>query len=250
MKITLISFFTLFICFNSIAQELKQIDAHIGQQLDFGSKAQQDWKRIDQLMSSGKDWSEFTEEESELISKYDAEVMENMWDVIGGACSWYCGAGEYGVQASSQLSSQGKNDYKTLNISDLNYKTAWVEGVDGDGIGEYIEFKFSPTHPRLTEIIIVNGYVKSKSAWKNNSRVKKMKMYLNNKPYAIINLKDVYAEQSFKVEPIGYSEREDINALKEKEPFLIKFEILEVYKGDKYNDTAITEIYFDGIDVH
>jgi hypothetical protein len=25
---------------------------------------------------------------------------------------------------------------------------------------------------------------------------------------------------------------------------------LEVYKGDKYDDTAITEIYFDGIDVH
>jgi len=31
---------------------------------------------------------------------------------------------------------------------------------------------------------------------------------------------------------------------------ILKFEILEVYKGSKYNDTAITEIYFDGIDVH
>jgi len=33
-------------------------------------------------------------------------------------------------------------------------------------------------------------------------------------------------------------------------PLKIKFEILEVYEGDKYKDTAITEIYFDGIDVH
>jgi hypothetical protein len=31
---------------------------------------------------------------------------------------------------------------------------------------------------------------------------------------------------------------------------VLKFEIIEVYKGLKYNDTAITEIYFDGIDVH
>ena len=39
----------------------------------------------------------------------------------------------------------------------------------------------------------------------------------------------------------------------------MKFEIVDVYKGDKYDDTAITEIYddtaiteiyFDGIDVH
>jgi len=30
----------------------------------------------------------------------------------------------------------------------------------------------------------------------------------------------------------------------------MKFEILEVFKGDKYDDTAISEIYFDGIDVH
>jgi len=30
----------------------------------------------------------------------------------------------------------------------------------------------------------------------------------------------------------------------------MKFEILEVYTGEKYADTAISEIYFDGIDVH
>ncbi|PKL12986.1 MAG: hypothetical protein CVV50_03895 [Spirochaetae bacterium HGW-Spirochaetae-6] len=30
----------------------------------------------------------------------------------------------------------------------------------------------------------------------------------------------------------------------------IKFEILDVYKGLKYDDVAITEIYFGGLDVH
>lgn len=33
-------------------------------------------------------------------------------------------------------------------------------------------------------------------------------------------------------------------------PWTLKFEIAEVYKGTKYDDVVITEIYFDGIDVH
>jgi intein/homing endonuclease len=31
---------------------------------------------------------------------------------------------------------------------------------------------------------------------------------------------------------------------------VLKFEITDVYPGDKYDDTAITELFFDGIDVH
>lgn len=30
----------------------------------------------------------------------------------------------------------------------------------------------------------------------------------------------------------------------------LKFEMLEVYPGKKYDDTVISEIYFDGIDVY
>ena len=30
----------------------------------------------------------------------------------------------------------------------------------------------------------------------------------------------------------------------------LRFEILEVYEGEKYEDTVISELYFDGIDVH
>jgi hypothetical protein len=92
--------------------------------------------------------------------------------------------------------------------------------------------------------------VKSEKAWKENSRVKKLKMYIDNKPLAILNLYDTRKEQHFKFEPLGYSDREDWDKLKSKSWWTIKFEILEVYGGDKYDDTAITEIYFDGIDVH
>ncbi|GAA4275965.1 NADase-type glycan-binding domain-containing protein [Aquimarina mytili] len=178
------------------------------------------------------------------------EVYDSMWDVIGGGCSWYCGAGGYQVTTSSRLSSQGNISYEPKNLKDFSFKTAWVEGVSGYGIGEYIKFTFNPEHPRLTKIILVNGYVKSKKAWEDNSRAKKIKMYVNHIPYAIVNLKDVYAEQYFEVDPIGHSDRKNSEELKQKDKFTIKFEILDVYKGNKYDDTAITEIYFDGIDVH
>lgn len=75
-------------------------------------------------------------------------------------------------------------------------------------------------------------------------------MYIDNKPIAILKLQDVKNEQSFTVDPIGYSDRTDYEQLLKKPWFTIKFEILEVYPGSKYQDSAITEIYFDGIDVH
>jgi len=241
------------LCGNIFAQELKIIDAKVNRELDFGPEIQKEWAIRDRLMKDlekdTKSWDQLTELEHSILKKY-GEVYDSMWDVIGGGCSWYCGAGGYKVTTSSELSSQGNNSYNSENLKDFSFKTAWVEGVDGYGIGEYIEYSFEPTHPRLTKIFLVNGYVKSKKAWKNNSRVKKIKMYLNDIPYAIINLKNIYSEQYFEVDPIGHSDRKDVEKLKQQDKIILKFEILEVYKGEKYDDTAITEIYFDGIDVH
>lgn len=154
------------------------------------------------------------------------------------------------VSASSFLKSQGTNNYEPKNAHDLNYKNVWVEGVNGYGIGEYLLYTFGGASPRINEIIVVNGYVKSKTAWENNSRVKMLKLYIDDKPYAILNLKDIRGSQSFKIEPIGNSDRENWDVLKTKPDWTLKFEILDVYNGLKYDDVVISEIYFDGLDVH
>ncbi len=250
----LIQIFLIVLFTNLYAQELKIIETKIGQELDFGEEVQKDWEKREILMkdleSGKKEWDNMSKEDRGLFQKY-GETFESMWDVLGGGCSWYCGAGNYSVKTSSELTPSNNYNYKSKNLSDFSYQTSWIEGVEGYGIGETIEFGFAPTHPRMTEVIIVNGYVRTHTAWKNNSRVKKLKMYVNNKPIAIINLQDVYAEQSFKLDkPLGYSDRDDFDKLKQKENWIVKFEILEVYKGDKYDDTGITEIYFDGLDVH
>lgn len=210
--------------------------------LDFSEEAQANWSKRDavlsKLSSGALEWKDLDKDDEMLLEKY-GEVYEDIWDIVGGGCSWYCGGGPNKVLASSFLKSQGNNTYKPENAHDLNYKNAWIEGADGYGISEYLEYQFTGGAPRITLMKVVNGYVKSKEAWRNNSRVKQLKVYLNGIPFAILNLEDKIACQSFKFDPIG-----------EKADWTLKFEIMDVYEGEKYDDVVISEIYFDGIDVH
>lgn len=190
----------------------------------------------------GKGSKNMTEADWTYVLKlgYD-EIFEDYFDLIGGGCSWYCGdGGPIKITASSRLANQGSNNYSEENLHDLEANTSWVEGVQGYGIGEWVEYTFSAKNPRITEIKIVNGYNKSQSAWKNNSRVKKLKLYIKGKPIAILNLEDTRCVQMFEIAPVTDKEKE----------WTMKFEIVEVYKGDKWDDTAISEIYFSGLDVH
>ena len=244
----------LFLTTYLFSQDLKTLYPAEGESFDFGIDAQNDWKLRDQLLddlaNDKKSWDSLTVEEDKLFQKWD-ETYESMWAVDGGGCSWYCGAGDYTVTTSSELVSNGEINYSSKNLTDFSYQTTWVEGKEGYGIGEFINFSFAPSHPRVTTLIFANGYVKSRKAWKENSRVHELKMYVNDEPFAIIELKDIYAKQLVELEkPLGNSDRADSGKLEEKGNWNIKFEILSVYKGDKYADTAISEIYFDGLDVH
>jgi hypothetical protein len=210
-----------------------------------GEKSQKDIERQIKLYNK-KDLTKQEQIEYDfLVQKYGdkgGEDMKNAWTLINNACSWYCGGGSYKVFASSELKSQGKNNYTAKSANDFSYKTAWVEAKEDTGIGEYIEYSFKNLSPRITSIIISNGYMKSDLAWKNNNRVKSLKLYVNGKAHSILKLSDTKTDQEFKVGTLGHNPN--------GEDLVLRFEILEVYRGDKYNDTAITEIYFDGIDVH
>ena len=157
-----------------------------------------------------------------------------------GNCSWYCGGQIDSVTASSALADR----YAAEKAHDFSIVTAWVEGVEGNGEGEYLRYSFPGTCPRITTVLIHNGYVKNWEVWRDNARVKRLLMYYNDESYAILNLQDTMGLQSFDVGVLGYEDKDSAPA------WSIKFEILEVYPGKKYEDTAITEIYFDGIDVH
>tara|TARA_B100001758_G_C18401260_1_gene609169 strand:- start:1330 stop:2370 length:1041 start_codon:yes stop_codon:yes gene_type:complete len=133
------------------------------------------------------------------------------------------------VDASSTLKAQPPNDYYLKNISDFNHKTAWVEGKSDYGIGEYFivtsDFGFN---------YIENGYQKSSKSWRNNSRVKTFKVYKNGTPICFLRLKDLMGGQRFDL-PVEMFD----NAY-------FKFEIVDVYKGERWNDVAITHLDYQG----
>ena len=193
--------------------------------------------RVDHKASA--DYNSLSELEKALLGfVYEDPVLSHFYS---GNCSWYCGGQIDSVTASSALGEK----YAAEKAHDFSIVTAWVEGVEGNGEGEYIKYAFPGTCPRITTVLIHNGYVKNWDVWRDNGRVKKLLMYYNDKPYVVLNLKNTPALQRFEVGILGHEERSDASPA-----WSIKFEILEVYPGEKYEDTAITEIYFDGIDVH
>ena len=151
--------------------------------------------------------------------------------------SWY-NCAEVGTPvASSFLRSQGSQNYKPSNLHDFNHETAWVEGVKGYGIGEWVKYSFPAQQTKVTRITILNGYVKSDKAWRENARVKRLKVYYNGKPKCILELQNSRSLQQFNVETLG----SDLHN------WDLRFEILDVYPGTKYKDTVISEILFHGI---
>lgn len=141
-----------------------------------------------------------------------------------------CAQGVEVVGASSTLKAQGAKNYSVNNLADDSPMMAWVEGKPGYGIGE----SFTIKAPRVNSIF--NGYQATPAAWKNNSRVKKFKVYANGKPICFLVLKDEMGEQVFDL-PISSSDEKAIT---------FKFEIADVYKGAKWDDVAISHVDNNG----
>ncbi len=163
--------------------------------------------------------------------------------------------------------------YGIQNLFDGNFKTAWVEGEKGPGIGQAVYLSI-PYNYKI--INIFNGFGKSPALYKSNSRPKRIKLtcyagispeghvteiaegYLSKKfpKEYFLDLEDKFAVQSF---PFPFSGKE-LKDFQDKyvEDYkktsttpvsiiktILKIEIADVYKGAKYEDTCISEIFFN-----
>lgn len=241
MKIAVFLLFMIFSFSSAIAQEdLKNMYPNNILKIDLSTKKEKTLARRDFLLKNSTLTNHEQKELDSLLNLYD-ETVEDIWEIIGGGCSWYCGGGNYKVLSSSCLN-ENNIRYPAIRANDNSYKTAWVVNKNDGGIGEYIEYYFRNQSPRVTEIIISNGFVKNESVWRKNNRVKKIKIYINGVPHAVLNLEDSRTDQAFQFNPLGKN--------KDGSDLVLRFEIIEIYKGTDFNHTAISEIYFDGIDVH
>ena len=182
--------------------------------------------------------------------------------------------------ASSELKEKGmpKDFYSAKKAFDDKIETAWVEGVEGDGIGEYILFGFNFISTARyedfedknkyleIEITIINGVAKNKKIWEMNNRIKKAELEVyearvsvrQEDPWIIcdqdpilnttfiLNLKDDMKPQKFLIKFLPKQKYEKNLA----NSFLCigKLIIKEVYPGTKYKDTGISEIKASRID--
>lgn len=114
-----------------------------------------------------------------------AFVVEQEEEYVPNECSFYCANFSVTERASSTLPHRDKLRYDARQVQDHNLKTAWVEGSEGDGVGEFLEYIIDTSEHKgddplkVTSLGIYNGYRKSRESWRDNSRVKRLKMYVN-----------------------------------------------------------------------
>lgn len=219
----------------------------IGEPKDLSPEAQlayqAEWDHFEYLteqMDAGKLPSSFNAEDQAFLRNFDETRSQTIYYIGTLGDSWYNAGGPYKLSASSSLEPAPPNSYYPDNAHDFDISTAWIEGSEGYGEGEYLEYFFKANAPPVTEVHLHNGYPKSLTAWKNNSRVKTLKLSVNGTEKAILHLEDSRGLQKFQLGEELQSKSGDL---------VLRFEIVEVYKGDKYADTGLAELEFDGTGV-
>src|SRR6266481_1105783 len=93
-----------------------------------------------------------------------------------------------GSASSVRLAVQS-NTYYPANAIDGKRSTAWIEGVDGPGLGEWIRFDFN-REINLHRILIQPGYFKSPQIWAENNRLASVTAYFSDGSSRDLNFTD------------------------------------------------------------
>jgi hypothetical protein len=193
----------------------------------------------------------------------------NFWNFSTEGCSVFCAilGYEVSVNASSTLPQINNTKYEPENLLEPIRDAVWCEGVKGYGIGERINmsiklkahFEGQEDQIYFPDLMIVNGHARTDTTWKNNSRVKTLRLYVGGEPWRDLHLEDTIKPQIFSFAkgeeiypvksgkkisvPDWENENDGPNAATYQTDF--SFEIIEVYPGAKYDDTCITGIVFN-----
>jgi hypothetical protein len=132
------------------------------------------------------------------------------------------------ADASSVLKATSTNSYRATNLIDGDLATAWEEGADGPGLGEWVRFEFSRPLV-IARIEIANGCQKDEERFQGNPRVKTIKVEYSNGDTELVDLADS-------------TELQSINPKTTEAVDWAKLTIVAVYDGDQWEDTAISEV--------
>ncbi len=131
------------------------------------------------------------------------------------------------IEASSTL--EPATAYNVANLFDSRSEFAWVDGVEGDGVGESFTVNFEK-EVWVDAIIIKNGYQRSQKHFNENTRAKK------------ITLKTETGTESLSIKDEMGAVTIDLSQMHKSKSYT--FTIDEVYAGTKYKDLAISDLVF------
>jgi hypothetical protein len=150
---------------------------------------------------------------------------------------------KYRVEASSELEGSSSYSYSAENISDYDPSTSWVEGVRGDGIGEFVDMDLRTYYGKegaeyfFEKIGIINGFAENSNLFNSNNRVKTLKLtYEYCDSY---DDRDITESVSFELQ-----DTMDMQYYRFDKPLPIehiKITIEDVYSGTRWDDTCIAE---------
>jgi len=122
--------------------------------------------------------------------------------------------------------------YLPANALDGKVSTAWVEGVPGPGINEWLRVSFRRPIA-ISGVSILAGYGADRVRFRSNNRVKRFVLTFSDDTRQEFALKDSEDPQR-----VDFRSRKIVR--------WVSFTILEVYGGDRdLEDTAISEVAFD-----
>lgn len=130
------------------------------------------------------------------------------------------------VSSSSSLAEYGMV-HSPDRLIDGDVTKGWSEGATGIGAGEWVRFDFDGKY-KISGITISQGFQESRDMYDKNARPRHLKLICDEHSEDLY-LKDEMSPQTFPLDNVMYSD-------------YIIIEIIDAYKGTKYDDTVISEI--------
>ncbi|WP_338597543.1 discoidin domain-containing protein [Clostridium baratii] len=141
----------------------------------------------------------------------------------------------YKVYASSVLEDGTGVDYSPYNLIDRKSNTIWAEGAEGPGIEQFIRIDFNKDKV-VKKLYIINGSAKSERLYYANNRVRVLRLDFGDGEIKDFKLQD------------GVMGEQEIDLGKGIKTPYVGMTIYDVYYGNKYDDTCISEIRAVGYD--
>ena len=204
--------------------------------------------------------------------EYAEDALDYGFEEWHAPCGEFCTMqGELVIEASSELASSSDRYAAEKLRTHWGRNYTWAEGAEGFGIGEsityhdsmywnisnawegltYNDWDLDGSHTKkdeygfirdgykhYVEICIVNGYAKNQKTWEENGRIKRLLMYVEDEPYAYLELEDTIYPQYFLLPP------DDIKVA-EGDEITFRFVIEDVYPGTTYEDTCLTGLVME-----